>query len=69
MPGEIRAAVEWAEADDEVHVIVVEGEGRAFCAGYDLVVLAEEIAARRRRSTTRCSRKSSRGIRWSTTPS
>ena len=42
MPGEIRAAVEWAEADDEVHVIVVEGEGRAFSAGYDLVALAEE---------------------------
>src|SRR4051794_21200321 len=42
MPGEIRAAVEWAEANDDVHVIVVEGEGRAFCAGYDLVVLAEE---------------------------
>jgi enoyl-CoA hydratase len=42
MPGEIRAAVEWAEADDEVHVIVVEGEGRGFCAGYDLRVLAEE---------------------------
>ena len=42
MPGEIRAAVAWAEADDEVHVIVVEGEGRAFCAGYDLVGLAEE---------------------------
>jgi enoyl-CoA hydratase len=42
MPAEIRAAVEWAEADDEVHVIVVEGEGRAFCAGYDLRVLAEE---------------------------
>ncbi|MGZ5239232.1 MAG: crotonase/enoyl-CoA hydratase family protein [Caldimonas sp.] len=42
MPGEIRQAVAWAEADDEVHVIVVEGEGRAFCAGYDLVVLAED---------------------------
>jgi len=42
MPGEIREAVAWAEADDEVHVIVVEGEGRAFCAGYDLVGLAEE---------------------------
>jgi enoyl-CoA hydratase len=42
MPGEIRRAVEWAEADDTVHVIVVEGEGRAFCAGYDLVGLAEE---------------------------
>ena len=42
MPGEIREAVAWAEADDEVHVIVVEGEGRAFCAGYDIVALAEE---------------------------
>jgi enoyl-CoA hydratase len=42
MPGEIRAAVEWAEADEDVHVIVVEGEGRAFCAGYDLRVLAED---------------------------
>ena len=42
MPGEIRAAVAWAEAEDSVHVIVVEGQGRAFCAGYDLVALAEE---------------------------
>ncbi len=42
MPGEIRAAVEWANANDGIHVIVVEGEGRAFCAGYDLVALAEE---------------------------
>ena len=42
MPAEIRAAVEWAEAEEGVHVIVVEGEGRAFCAGYDLVALAEE---------------------------
>ena len=40
-PGEIRRAVEWAEADDEVHVIVVEGAGRAFCAGYDLGDYAE----------------------------
>ena len=36
MPGEIRAAVDWAAADDEVHVIIVQGAGRAFCAGYDL---------------------------------
>jgi enoyl-CoA hydratase len=42
MPGEIEQAVAWAEADEEVHVIVVEGEGRAFCAGYDMVVLAED---------------------------
>jgi enoyl-CoA hydratase len=36
MPREIRAAVEWANADDEVHVIVVEGAGKGFCGGYDL---------------------------------
>ncbi|MFO1220209.1 MAG: crotonase/enoyl-CoA hydratase family protein [Burkholderiaceae bacterium] len=36
MPAEIRAAVQWAEANDEVHVIVLDGAGRAFCAGYDL---------------------------------
>lgn len=30
MPGEIRQAVEWAEADTEVHVIIVEGAGQAF---------------------------------------
>ncbi|MDQ7972835.1 MAG: crotonase/enoyl-CoA hydratase family protein [Rhodocyclaceae bacterium] len=40
-PGEIRRAVEWAQAEDEVHVIVVEGAGRAFCAGYDLTDYAE----------------------------
>lgn len=38
MPGELRAAVERANADDEVHVIVVEGAGRGFCAGYDLTI-------------------------------
>ena len=37
MPAEIRAAVRWAEEDERVHVIVPEGAGRAFCAGYDLV--------------------------------
>ncbi|MCW5634932.1 MAG: crotonase/enoyl-CoA hydratase family protein [Rubrivivax sp.] len=36
VPGEIRAAVQQAEADDDVHVIVLAGAGRAFCAGYDL---------------------------------
>lgn len=41
MPGEIRAAVEAANADDRVHVIVLAGAGRAFCAGYDLKVFAE----------------------------
>ena len=36
MPGEIRAAVDWANGNDEVHVIVVEGAGKGFCGGYDL---------------------------------
>ncbi len=37
MPREIRQAVDWAEADDTTHVIVLDGAGRAFCAGYDLI--------------------------------
>jgi enoyl-CoA hydratase len=41
MPGEIRAAVEWANADDEVHVIVVEGAGKGFCGGYDLAYFGQ----------------------------
>lgn len=41
MPPEIEAAVQRAAADDSVHVIVVEGAGRAFCAGYDLKQFAE----------------------------
>lgn len=41
MPGEIRAAVEAANADERVHVIVLQGAGRAFCAGYDLKDYAE----------------------------
>ncbi|MDP1648787.1 MAG: crotonase/enoyl-CoA hydratase family protein [Rubrivivax sp.] len=36
MPREIRSAVEWANAEAEIHVIVVEGAGKGFCGGYDL---------------------------------
>jgi len=42
MPGEIEAAVEAANADPNIHVIVLAGAGRAFCAGYDLVYFAEQ---------------------------
>ncbi|HEY7610126.1 MAG TPA: crotonase/enoyl-CoA hydratase family protein [Alphaproteobacteria bacterium] len=42
MPGEIAAAVAEANADRKVHVIVLAGAGRAFCAGYDLVEYAEK---------------------------
>lgn len=41
MPRELREAVAAANADDEVHVIVLAGAGRAFCAGYDLELYAE----------------------------
>lgn len=43
MPGEIRRAVELAHEDDRVHVIVVSGAGRSFCAGYDLQAFAEGV--------------------------
>lgn len=41
MPAEIAAAVDLAEEDDDVHVVVVTGAGRAFCSGYDLAEYAE----------------------------
>jgi enoyl-CoA hydratase len=47
MPREIRRAVEAANADDRVHVIVLAGAGKAFCAGYDLKKFAEGDAGKR----------------------
>jgi enoyl-CoA hydratase len=41
MPAELAAAVERANRDDRVHAIVLTGEGRAFCSGYDLIDFAE----------------------------
>jgi enoyl-CoA hydratase len=41
MPAEIRRAVELANADDAIHVIVLDGAGKAFCSGYDLKEFAE----------------------------
>ncbi len=35
-PRELRAAVDWANATADIHVIVVEGAGKGFCGGYDL---------------------------------
>ncbi|MET8798721.1 crotonase/enoyl-CoA hydratase family protein [Nocardia sp. NPDC004568] len=41
MAREIGEAVAAANADDSVRVIVIQGAGRAFCAGYDLKLYAE----------------------------
>lgn len=41
MPRALQAAVERANRDDEVRVIVLAGAGRAFCSGYDLEIFAE----------------------------
>lgn len=40
-PRDIRAAVDWANADEEIHVLVLEGAGKGFCGGYDLQFFGE----------------------------
>lgn len=42
-PGEIRRAVEVANRFDDIHAIVLQGAGPAFCAGYDISLFGEEI--------------------------
>ncbi|KZK98171.1 MULTISPECIES: crotonase/enoyl-CoA hydratase family protein [unclassified Pseudovibrio] len=41
IPQELAACVARANSDDGVHVIVLGGNGPAFCAGYDLTAYAE----------------------------
>jgi enoyl-CoA hydratase len=62
MPGEIRKAVEWAQENDDIHVIIVEGAGKGFCGGYDLVAYAESTIEHP------ASKKTFLGTLWSTTP-
>src|SRR5215210_5662568 len=42
MASELAAAVARANDDDSVRVLVVQGAGRAFSAGYDLKLYAEQ---------------------------
>ena len=39
LPRELAAAVAQADADRDVHVMVLSGAGKAFCSGYDLAHL------------------------------
>ena len=39
---EVNAALDVAENDDDVRVVLLTGAGRAFCAGFDLAYTAEE---------------------------
>ncbi len=45
MPRELAACVEHANLDPAVHVILLSGNGRGFCGGYDLVESAERLGA------------------------
>lgn len=40
MPRELADAVAAADADPDIHVMLLAGSGRAFCAGYDMAELA-----------------------------
>ena len=42
MPPEIERAVQRADSDPNVHVMIVEGAGKAFCSGYDLTEYGEQ---------------------------
>ena len=44
LPKALADCVERANADPGVHVIVLSGAGRAFCAGYDLTAYAQSAA-------------------------
>lgn len=57
MPLEIRTAVQTANADPNVHCIVLKGNGRGFCGGYDLDI----YAANANRGETAGSQDLSRG--------
>lgn len=43
-PGELRRAVETINRLDDVHVMILQGAGPAFCAGYDIGLFGESLA-------------------------
>lgn len=43
MSAQLRAAIQRAEGDPDVHAVVVTGAGKAFCAGADLSALGAGV--------------------------
>jgi len=41
VPHALEEAIKKANDDDDVHVIILQGSGKAFCSGYDLKLFAE----------------------------
>lgn len=49
---ELAAAVEYADLDPAVHVILLSGNGKGFCGGYDLVDSAEGLGVTEGKNTS-----------------
>ena len=62
MPQELRTAVQRANQDEAVHVIVLSGAGRAFCSGYDLEIFAEPAPGSQEMPRWVLSRRCGRGM-------
>jgi enoyl-CoA hydratase/carnithine racemase len=67
MEREVRAAIEDAEHDENVRVIVLTGAGRGFCAGADMSLLStvaeKGIDEARRAQSAQPTRESAEGVR------
>ena len=49
MTEELKLAIQAAEEDDEIKVIILTGAGRGFCTGHDVDEARESYPARRKR--------------------
>ena len=64
---EIVAAAKEAEADPDIHALLLRGRGRAFCAGYDITPTAARGAEREKRTIrSDISRMEEMVARWNT---
>ena len=53
MESEVHDALWTADADDEIHAVVLKGEGRSFCSGWDLSGTGDAPESRIQRSVLR----------------